>query len=339
MCVLRRLAARRSPGSKLRAFTLVELLVVIAIIGLLAALMLPAIQAAREAARMVQCRNNIKQIAAAVHNFESARRYLPGHAGEQRPNRVTFGSSRQARAAGMRITGNWLLQALRYMEQGAAANVLIAYAEGRPVSPEERTRAVKAPVETLYCPTRRGAAAYPLVNEFNTVFGPYGARTDYAICGGSSTNTGAGADGALGMSNARNGGGTASITLDQDGVWSLGVRTTVPSIVDGLSNTYLVGEKAMDILHYETGRDVGDRGPVAGLAGYGAAANSYVRFAAQPGLADIQNNCRACHNFGSAHPTGWNMSMADGSVHALGYDMDISLHRALATIAGEEVAR
>ena len=62
-----------------RGFTLVELLVVIAFIGVLVALLLPAVQAAREAARRTQCTNNIKQIALAVHNFESAERRLPGN--------------------------------------------------------------------------------------------------------------------------------------------------------------------------------------------------------------------------------------------------------------------
>ena len=89
------------------AFTLVELLVVIAIIGVLVALLLPAVQAAREAARRSQCINNLKQAGLAMHNYESARGRLP------------MGDFRQRTAAtGVDSLGTWVTLTMPYMENG-----------------------------------------------------------------------------------------------------------------------------------------------------------------------------------------------------------------------------
>jgi prepilin-type N-terminal cleavage/methylation domain-containing protein len=309
-----------------RGFTLVELLVVIAILGVLVALLLPAIQAAREAARMAQCRNNLKQIATSLHNFESARQFFPGHGGEREPRRVDFGAERRAAATGMPVTGNWMLQSLKYMEHGRIAGVLIAAARGM-ANAEDVSASVRAVIPSLYCPTRRAAVAYPLVEEELAAFGPLGARTDYAMNGGR---------GQIDLSQDNDPEGTY-VKLDNDGMWRLGQHTPVRSVVDGLSNTYLVGEKSMDTEQYETGEDRGDRAPVAGLTDHVGAANSYVRFAIRSPQQDIANNCKTCHDFGSAHFSGWNVSMADGSVKSMGYSMDVMVHRALASIDAEEV--
>ena len=180
-------------------------------------------------------------------------------------------------------------------------------------------RAVQNPIPSLYCSTRREPRAYPLIRRHADAYGNLGARTDYAINGGSSTEAGSRGGDARGE----------NIVLANDGIWALGRQTAI-------KKTYLVGEKAMDTLKYTTGDDHGDRAPVAGLVDNFGAANSYVRFAARQASKDVAENCHACHDFGSAHASTWNVTMADGSVRSLSYAMDVLTHRALASINGEE---
>src|SRR5437773_5561731 len=102
--------AMSMPSTKLRsAFTLVELLVVIAIIGVLVALLLPAVQTAREAARRMQCTNNLKQMAIASHNIHDVTQYFPsGH-------RTTFVGNASGGTAV--YYNNCFIQMLPYIEQ------------------------------------------------------------------------------------------------------------------------------------------------------------------------------------------------------------------------------
>jgi prepilin-type N-terminal cleavage/methylation domain-containing protein/prepilin-type processing-associated H-X9-DG protein len=130
------------------AFTLVELLVVIAIIGVLVALLLPAIQAAREAARRMQCINNCKQLALAVQNYESAAQTLPP-AG-------LFLSKPSAENAKVNLRAgrnhSWIVLVLPYMEQQAIfdqfdiENVNIAATRGNPQPQESQ-------ISSLLCPS------------------------------------------------------------------------------------------------------------------------------------------------------------------------------------------
>src|SRR5262245_39635722 len=101
------------PQKRSQGFTLIELLVVIAIIAVLIALLLPAVQMAREAARRAQCRNNLKQIGLAMHNYHSTWEMFPG-------------SNMQWNWSGVYLTGKWSPQAqmLPYLENANIANSL-----------------------------------------------------------------------------------------------------------------------------------------------------------------------------------------------------------------------
>jgi prepilin-type N-terminal cleavage/methylation domain-containing protein len=303
------------------AFTLVELLVVIAIIGIMIGLLLPGVQAVREAARQTQCRNNIRQVALACHNYEATFDELPGYAGERFPLLVGFRLDREPdpELAG----GTWITQMLYFLEQSSLAEPLTQFARDRSLTPTPQVeQIVRVPVSTLHCPTRRDAEAYPLVDPYVERYGSRGARTDYAMNGGPAL-----------VSDV-----DERIIFNQhDGAWVLGKRVKLNRVFDGLSYTYLLGEKAMDSLRYETGDCFGDRSPLAGWSETRVSSHSYVRYAARSPRIDSVNNCLVCHDFGSAHPAGWNAAMTDGSVRLFNYEMDLELHRAHASVDGREI--
>jgi prepilin-type N-terminal cleavage/methylation domain-containing protein len=129
------------PGAPSRAFTLVELLVVFAIIGILVALLLPAIQASREAARRAQCTNNLRQVVLAVHDFESANEHFPS-------GTVDAASPIRNLPKGHHIS--WIARVLPYLEENALfSNLDLSLSAYH----SKNDRARQTAVDILICPS------------------------------------------------------------------------------------------------------------------------------------------------------------------------------------------
>jgi prepilin-type N-terminal cleavage/methylation domain-containing protein len=132
--------------SKRRAFTIVELLVVIAIIGILVSILLPAVQQARESARMTQCKNNLKQIGLAVDLFANTNKSYPPARYQPRP-----GDPPDLSCGGKETT--WLVRIMPYLEQQSLRDRWDV-SQPYPSHPDEIRGERPNP---YYCPTRRGA--------------------------------------------------------------------------------------------------------------------------------------------------------------------------------------
>jgi len=198
---------------RLRGFTLVELLVVIGIIVLLMGLALPAIHRVREAANRLQCGNHLRQIGMALHLYHDDYQRLP-------PSRL---SDRRA---------TWAVLILPYLEQ---QNLFQSWNLSRSYY-EQTAAARQGRVPVYFCPTRRTASSDPLVSltgdvSSNGVFGDThypGALGDYAACMGT---TGMDFD------------GPGCVGMSPNGAFEYPRGVRFADIIDGLSNTLMVGEK------------------------------------------------------------------------------------------------
>ncbi len=317
-------------------FTLVELLVVITIIGILIALLLPAVQAAREAARRMQCSNNLKQMALAMHNFHQLQNHFPsagwGYMWAPHPDR----------GVGVDQTGSWIYSILPQLEQEGLFHLGEGVGRTNDTSPtllDGNKKRLQTPLGLLICPSRRQAINYtvtPNPNAFyvakpilcNTL--DVGARTDYAANGGEvwtdfhggPTNLAAGDSGSYSFPSA---GGSTGIVFTRSSF-------TFADVTDGTSNTYMIGEKYLEPENYATGVNAGDdQGPFVcderdsvRWASAGAGTENFLR---------PYQDCEGAAgtwNFGSPHSGSFNMALCDGSVNSISYSIEENVHRFLA---------
>jgi prepilin-type N-terminal cleavage/methylation domain-containing protein/prepilin-type processing-associated H-X9-DG protein len=312
------------------AFTLVELLVVITIIGILVALLLPAVQAAREAARKTQCINNLKQLGLACLAHEQAQGFYPSNGW----GAVFVGDP--TRGFDQDQPGGWQFNILPFMEQQALHDL------GSDGNRHAITLGMSSAVDAFICPTRRPNIAYPFVLTSVNYWINLGndqpklcARTDYASSSGDDAwedpvypcTVMADCERILPSTWASFRGANDS------GAMFIRSKVTIAAITDGTSSTYLAGEKYCDPFHYadglsgwddqswNIGRDwdncrwTGDRSlntinlafrPTQDTPGYGQGAA-----------------------FGSAHSNGFNMVFCDGSVQTMSYGIDLYVHHFL----------
>ena len=286
------------------AFTLVELLVVIAIIGILIALLLPAVQAAREAARRMQCRNNLKQIGLALHTYHDAHRVFP--MGSETASGQGYWGYAVFILPQLEL-GN-VLDTVDFRNPDCCAYIraLQGISPPGPAQPDPTSQAF--PV--LICPS--DPHGHEKLKDGTPDAQPCGDLypSDY-----------------LGVAGDTEAGGGCGNLLDGNGMLYSLSAVRLADVKDGTSNTLMVGERGIpqDLIWGWT------------ICG-GSACEQYV--STERGLspgADAPHTSGIIERFWSWHPGGTHFVLGDGSVQFLSYNIDLATYNALSTRAGGEV--
>lgn len=320
-----------------RAFTLIELLVVIAIIGILISLTLPAVQAARETARRLQCQTRLRQLGEALHIYDETHQSLPsGYIASRtgtavpnpnpgpNPNPTKVSNSYRWDSWVSRIPASpsfpgwgWAALMLPYMEQTTAhANLDFHRAVEDPAS--RAARIIRMP--HLTCPSDVGTGAFTVLDSINAPVAD-AATNSYAACFGS-----------FGLINLRPDVG--------NGLFQQNSRVRFGEIKDGASTTIAIGERGA-ILAQSPWAGVMSNGTIRTIPG----APVYTSITLNGGtmvLARIANRqpndaFSEPYDFFSPHNGIVYFLFADGSVHGLTSDIDMPAYQAMGTRAGGDV--
>ncbi|MBE6426558.1 MAG: DUF1559 domain-containing protein [Planctomycetaceae bacterium] len=312
----------RNPRVLSHGFTLVELLVVIAIIGMLVGLLLPAVQQAREAARQMQCSNNLKQMGIASLNHESTVKTFPSGGWDG----YWVGDADQGFGADQ--PGGWAYSILPYMEQTAVWQLgMNGTTETDQTQKDGAKTRAESVVGVFNCPSRRAAKTYPYAlgaKLINTTPCTMTGKLDYCGNGGDTSNGNWNSAGYGTSPSTIADGRTKLKSITCSGVTFFKSVVTFGQIRDGSSNTYLVGEKYLNSNDYETGKDGGDD-----IVVYCGNDEDIIRSGNSQPAQDRMGV--ANHSiFGSAHAGTFGMTMCDGSTQRVSYSIDAETHRLLA---------
>ena len=342
----RQMEARKSATEPRRGFTLVELLVVIAIIGVLVALLLPAVQAAREAARRASCSNNMKNVALAIHNFEGRTGHLPTSVdyGEFEIKEPGGGTVVDPFREQLKLSGKgWICDILPEIEQTALYESLsigfdsnwYTYQKGMRTNDPRLRAALQVQLPILTCPSDSSAGlrdddaisgVFPPVPSFLVASTNYkGVAGDFSYKPNLSAIQ-------LFLNEPWGSESDCHARTDCTGVfwrytyWRGGIK--LKEITDGTSNTIMVGETVVEYnasnAYFFSGSDWASAHMQFNYKPKGLNPYTSPRDEARQRYGDNRG-------FSSEHPGGGHFAYADASVRFLNEGIDHQLYRALAT--------